>query len=473
MSATMVSVTVIDSDGTSDFAAPEGTTVAGLCAMLEIDLSLPSVRISYADGRPLEGGAVLGRDLPAGSTIALSSRVLSAQQLNEASARQENQWLSPALALVGFCFLILGAVSSLCLLPLLGDAALVGYQHVEEGPQWARAMSAIPLWVRALCSLICCVASVIPLFASRKVRSRPMLLLLLPALAGYSAIGFVSVAGIHALTIAPVVGVWVALIVSLAVVSLTVTPSALSALIAWVSATVLVTIGAIPFFSLINIAPLSVMVGVYLLLMAPRLALRVPDSQLVDASAVQTIASRIRQPPVQKPSPVTGGRMATVLGHTEARNTLLVVASSIFILAGGFWLPRRVVPVDDMGQGIASLVLIIAAIIVLLTAPRATRTHLGHILPRLTACALLYVLLFGGWITLPGSLGWMYPLIPLSIILILGIVTVIMTGFVEPKGHAALVGTILDFIQTFCTFALLPAAFMSSGLFLFAWRAVL
>lgn len=473
MSATMVSVTVIDSDGTSDFAAPEGTTVAGLCAMLEIDLSLPSVRISYADGRPLEGGAVLGRDLPAGSTIALSSRVLSAQQLNEASARQENQWLSPALALVGFCFLILGAVSSLCLLPLLGDAALVGYQHVEEGPQWARAMSAIPLWVRALCSLICCVTSVIPLFASRKVRSRPMLLLLLPALAGYSAIGFVAVAGIHALTIAPVVGVWVALIVSLAVVSLTVTPSALSALIAWVSATVLVTIGAIPFFSLINIAPLSVMVGVYLLLMAPRLALRVPDSQLVDASAVQTIASRVRQPPVQKPSPVTGGRMATVLGHTEARNTLLVVASSIFILAGGFWLPRRVVPVDDMGQGIASLVLIIAAIIVLLTAPRATRTHLGHILPRLTACALLYVLLFGDWITLPGTLGWMYPLIPLSIILILGIVTVIMTGFVEPKGHAALVGTILDFIQTFCTFALLPAAFMSSGLFLFAWRAVL
>lgn len=473
MSATMVSVTVIDSDGTSDFAAPEGTTVAGLCAMLEIDLSLPSVRISYADGRPLEGGAVLGRDLPAGSTIALSSRVLSAQQLNEASARQENQWLSPALALVGFCFLILGAVSSLCLLPLLGDAALVGYQHVEEGPQWARAMSAIPLWVRALCSLVCCIASVVPLFASRKVRSRPMLLLLLPALAGYSAIGFVAVAGIHALTIAPVVGVWVALIVSLAVVSLTVTPSALSALIAWVSATVLVTIGAIPFFSLINIAPLSVMVGVYLLLMAPRLALRVPDSQLVDASAVQTIASRIRQPPVQKPSPVTGGRMATVLGHTEARNTLLVVASSIFILAGGFWLPRRVVPVDDMGQGIASLVLIIAAIIVLLTAPRATRTHLGHILPRLTACALLYVLLFGDWITLPGSLGWMYPLIPLSIILILGIVTVIMTGFVEPKGHAALVGTILDFIQTFCTFALLPAAFMSSGLFLFAWRAVL
>ncbi len=100
MSATMVSVTVIDSDGTSDFAAPEGTTVAGLCAMLEIDLSLPSVRVSYADGRPLDGGAVLGRDLPAGSTIALSSRVLSAQQVNEArQERQRNQW-SPGPALL-------------------------------------------------------------------------------------------------------------------------------------------------------------------------------------------------------------------------------------------------------------------------------------------------------------------------------------------------------------------------------------
>lgn len=136
MSATMVSVTVIDSDGASDFAAPTGTTVAGLCAMLAIDLTLPSVRISYADGRPLDGAAVLGRDLPAGSTIALSSRVLSARQLNEASERYENQWLSPTLALVGLCFLLIGAVSSLCLLPMMGDAALSGLAHREDGPAW-------------------------------------------------------------------------------------------------------------------------------------------------------------------------------------------------------------------------------------------------------------------------------------------------------------------------------------------------
>lgn len=473
MSATMVSVTVIDSDGTSDFAAPEGTTVAGLCAMLEIDLSLPSVRVSYADGRPLEGSAVLGRDLPAGSTIALSSRVLSAQQLNEASARQDNQWLSPVLALVGLCFLVLGTVSALCLLPILGDAALAIYEHAEDGPLWAKTVSSVPVWLRAVCSLVCCIGSIAPLFVSRKVRSRPTLLLLMPALAGYSAIGLVSVADIHALTIAPVVGVWVALIVSLAVVSLTVTPSALSALLAWVCATVLITIDAFPLFSVIDIAPLAVMIGVYLFLMAPRLSLRVPDTQLIDVSAVQTVASRIRQPPVQKPSAVTGGRMAVVLGHTEARNTLLVVASAAFVLAGGIPLARTVRPDLDMEQGIAGLVLVIAAIIVLLTAPRATRTYLGRILPRLTALALLCALLVGDWTKVLKGVDWFFPLVPLCVLIVISVVTVVMTSIMETTNNAALIGTILDFVQSFCTFALLPAAVMASGLFSFAWRAVL
>ena len=466
MSATMVSVTVIDSDGTSDFAAPEGTTVAGLCAMLEIDLSLPSVRVSYADGRPLEGSAVLGRDLPAGSTIALSSRVLSAQQLNEASARQDNQWLSPVLALVGLCFLVLGTVSALCLLPILGDAALAIYEHAEDGPLWAKTVSSVPVWLRAVCSLVCCIGSTVPL-------SRPTLLLLMPALAGYSAIGLVSVADIHALTIAPVVGVWVALIVSLAVVSLTVTPSALSALLAWVCATVLITIDAFPLFSVIDIAPLAVMIGVYLFLMAPRLSLRVPDTQLIDVSAVQTVASRIRQPPVQKPSAVTGGRMAVVLGHTEARNTLLVVASTAFALAGGIPLARTVTPDLDMEQGIAGLVLVIAAIIVLLTAPRATRTYLGRILPRLTALALLCALLVGDWTKVLKGVDWFFPLVPLCVLIVISVVTVVMTSIMETTNNAALIGTILDFVQSFCTFALLPAAVMASGLFSFAWRAVL
>lgn len=478
MSATMVSVTVIDSDGASDFAAPEGTTVAGLCAMLAIDLTLPSVRVSYADGRPLDGGAVLGRDLPAGSTIALSSRVLSAQQVNEASERQENQWLSPVLALLGYCFIVIGAVSALCLLPMIADAALVGFAHPEDGPKWAVEATKIPLWARGACAAVCCAASILPLFASRAVRSRPALLLLMPALAGYSAIGFVSMAGIHALSVAPVIGVWVALAVSLAVVSLTATPTALSGLFAWIGATALVTIGAYPMFSLIDIAPLALLLGVFLFLMAPRFALRVPDSQLIDSTSVQTIASRIRQPPAQKPSTVTGGRMADALGHTDARYTLLVAASTLFILVGGIPLAYTVTPAITFGRGLGGFIFVIMSIVVLLTAPRGIRAHAGQILPRIAAAGVGCVFLFGQWSqslavgnreeTYP-----LFPLLPLVILLIVAVATVLWMTLHVPKGHAALSGTILDFVQTFCIFTLLPAAVMSSGLFEFAWRAVL
>lgn len=469
MSANMVSVTVIDQDGASDFAAPQGTTVAGLCAMLAIDLTVPSVRLTHADGRPLDSGSVLGQELPSGSMIALSSRVLSAQQINEASARQENQWLSPVLALVGLCFLLIGAISSLCLLPLVADAALSQFTHPEDGPTWALVASSIPIWLRILCSLICCAAAAAPLFVSRSVRSRPVMLLLMPALAGYSAIGFVSATGLHALSVAPVVGVWVAL----AVVSLTAAPSAISAMLAWVGATALVTISAYPLFHLIDIAPLAVVLGIYLLLMAPRLALRVPDSQLVDVSAVLTIASRIRQAPTQPPSPVTGGRMATALGHTGARNTLLVTASAIFVLAGGIPLARTVTPTIEMGRGLAGFILVIAAILTLLTAPRATRSHLGRILPRIGAAGLACAFLFGSWVQSWTAPVGMYPLIPMCVLVIVGISIAAWATLYEPQGHAALVGTILDFLQTFCIFTLFPAAFMASGLFAFAWRAVL
>ena len=478
MSATMVSVTVVDSDGTSDFAAPEGTTVAGLCAMLEIDLSLPSVHVSYADGRPLDGGAVLGRDLPAGSTIALSSRVLSAQQVNEASERQENQWLSPVLALLGYCFIVIGAVSALCLLPMIADAALVGFAHPEDGPKWAVEAAKIPLWARGACAAVCCAAAVLPLFASRAVRSRPVLLLLMPALAGYSAIGFVAMSGIHALSVAPVIGVWVALAVSLAVVSLTTTPTALSAFFAWIGATALVTIGAYPMFSLIDIAPLALLLGVFLFLMAPRFALRVPDSQLVDSASVQTIASRIRQPPAQKPSTLTGGRMADALGHTDARYTLLVAASTLFILVGGIPLAYTVTPAITLGRGLGGFIFVLMSIVTLLTAPRGIRTHAGQILPRVAAAGVGCAFLFGTWsqslaVGTREATYSLFPLLPLSILLIIAVATILWMTLHVPKGHAALAGTILDFVQTFCIFTLPPAAVISSGLFEFAWRAIL
>ena len=300
-----------------------------------------------------------------------------------------------------------------------------------------------------------------------------LLLLLMPALAGYSAIGFVSMAGIHALSLAPVVGVWVALVVSLAVLSLTNTPTALSAMMAWLGATVLVTIGAYPFFHLINIAPLALALGVFLFLMAPRFALRVPDSQLIDAAAVQTIASRIRQPMMVPPTPVTGGRMKTAIGHTDARYTLLLTASTLFTLAGGIPLARTVMPTVAMGRGVGGFVIVIASVVTLLTAPRGARTPMGRVLPRIGAAGIGCAFLFGAWVKSWAVGAQIYPVLPVCVLVLTGIALVAWMTLYEPKGHAALIGTILDFVQSFCIFTLLPAAIFSSGLFEFAWRAIL
>ena len=73
----------------------------------------------------------------------------------------------------------------------------------------------------------------------------------------------------------------------------------------------------------------------------------------------------------------------------------------------------------------------------------------------------------------PAKQRTLFPLLPLSILLIIAIATVLWMTLHVPKGDAALSGTILDFLQTFCIFTLLPAAVISSGLFEFAWRAVL
>ena len=212
--------------------------------------------------------------------------------------------------------------------------------------------------------------------------------------------------------------------------------------------------------------------------MAPRFALRVPDSQLIDSASVQTIASRIRQPPAQKPSTLTGGRMADALGHTNARYTLLVAASTLFILAGGIPLAYTVTPAITLGRGLAGFIFVIMSILVLLTAPRGVRTHAGQVLPRIAAAGVGCAFLFGQWsqslvVGNKNETYPLFPLLPLAILLIIAIVTVLWMTLHVPKGHAALSGTILDFVQTFCIFTLLPAAVISSGLFEFAWRAVL
>ena len=118
------------------------------------------------------------------------------------------------------------------------------------------------------------------------------------------------------------------------------------------------------------------------------------------------------------------------------------------------------------------------SILILLTAPRGVRTRAGQVLPRIAAAGVGCAFLFGTWsqslvVGKGKNTQSLFPLLPLAILLIIAIAMVLWMTLHVPKGHAALAGTILDFVQTFCIFTLLPAAVISSGLFEFAWRAVL
>lgn len=83
MVQSLARTTVIDQTGAHDYTVPAGTTIAGLMATITVDLSDPSLNVTTADGRKLDGGAIIGHDLPSGSVIALSrqteSRKIAAQ----------------------------------------------------------------------------------------------------------------------------------------------------------------------------------------------------------------------------------------------------------------------------------------------------------------------------------------------------------------------------------------------------------
>ena len=73
MAARLACATILDAEGRRDIAVPVGTTIAGLTAMLEIDLSDGLLRLTHADGRPADGAGVIGTDVPSGAVLAVNS----------------------------------------------------------------------------------------------------------------------------------------------------------------------------------------------------------------------------------------------------------------------------------------------------------------------------------------------------------------------------------------------------------------
>lgn len=116
MGNAQASITIVGGSRRDDYVIPVGMTIAGLLALIEVDLAKLSARLTLGGGRPVELGAVIGRDIPSGSVVTIVGSQESAQALAHDRQATSNRRFRPAMATLSFIF-----VSSL--LTLLGVVA--------------------------------------------------------------------------------------------------------------------------------------------------------------------------------------------------------------------------------------------------------------------------------------------------------------------------------------------------------------
>ena len=234
-------------------------------------------------------------------------------------------------------------------------------------------------------------------------------------------------------------------------------PAAASA-IAWGATALLVCAGLAAGATPANLAPVLLGLGVGAVLLAPRHALPVPESQLLDLPLLTTSAPAVRAAEVASPSRVTRRRMGHTLGWARAVTETTTVAGSVLAAASGFVMALRVDPGTLSGKtGLASLA---AAVLALALLPRGQRSRVVRTLPRVAATGLAA----GAAAALVGrglvaGTEVVAALVGLALVLVWG--AVLATR--EPR--SALLGRLADLVQGLALVLVVPTAFVASGLF--------
>ena len=154
MGNAQASITIVGGSRRDDYVIPVGMTIAGLLALIEVDLAKLSARLTLGGGRPVELGAVIGRDIPSGSVVTIVGSQESAQALAHDRQATSNRRFRPAMATLSFIF-----VSSL--LTLLGVVAptLALYTTGNELlPPWITGT-----WIRVALGSVCALIWMLPL----------------------------------------------------------------------------------------------------------------------------------------------------------------------------------------------------------------------------------------------------------------------------------------------------------------------
>lgn len=438
MRQSLAYATIVDRTGAHDYTVAEGTTVAGLMATIEVDLSDRSLNMTTSDGTAVDAGAIIGRDLPSGVVIAFSGQMESRRIATRAARLNEFPWLRPVLVDIVFLSSLVVAEGAALILPIIGF--------------WTPPVAA--RWITAVICVISCAAAITRV----RVRDQPWLVLSLSALFGATAAALVPLDAEFAMTATLLTMLWWALIGSLAAWAIyDFTLGALTARI-WAAAVFAASLSAYLEIDFVSAAPLLLTFAVLLTAFTPSLAIRVPETQLLDLPVVATTAGSLRRPEPSAPSKITMRRVLRTIedGRVRAQTLLLVCTATVLLSA-----PSVVQLMDHRTwEGRAAIALVICSWITLLIAGRNRRERSARILPRIAAIVLLVSALTSAPLT--SLFGMRMCAIALLVLGGAHLVSALVSVAHEPT---ALVSRILDILESLSLVILLPAAVYTAGAF--------
>lgn len=473
MGNAQASITIVGGSRRDDYVIPVGMTIAGLLALIEVDLAKLSARLTLGGGRPVELGAVIGRDIPSGSVVTIVGSQESAQALAHDRQATSNRRFRPAMATLSFIF-----VSSL--LTLLGVVAptLALYTTGNELlPPWITGT-----WIRVALGSVCALIWMLPL-ADRAHCSRGFALFGCCAASGIS-IGVAISPLPGSASLLPVIVSWSCLLLSGLVLFARSTASARVTVQGFAMIAAALTLASLSMLNTIRVAPLIFAASIIFVSLSPHLALQIPDHQILDLPLVMKRLPSIRLTVLPPPSRITPSRINKTLAEANFRShSILSSATIIAFVSGAATAYQLPVGGPVPYAGYTTLALCLLAVLALVTNSRAKRDHFTHYGPRVVALAVWVALFFAPeWnqfvVRSTGESAVQtlslarYVVLPLSLCLLALIVplTALIRSGREPS---ALVGRIIDIVQGFSLTLLLPAATYGSGLFDLVWRKVL
>ncbi|WP_454900213.1 hypothetical protein [Actinomyces sp.] len=473
MGQTQASITVVDSSQREDYVIPVGTTIAGLLALIEVDLTKLSARLTLGGGRPVDLGAVIGRDIPSGSVVTIVGAQESARAVADDQRSSNNLRFQPALVAVSFLFTAI----IVTLLGVVTPALALFHEDVNPLPSLMTAT-----WGRLALGIACGFIWLCPLIGPRNA-TRGFILVGCCAAAGVS-IAIAATPLPQSISLLPVTVAWSCLVVSGLVLFARPTASARVTVQCFALIAGTLTVAALSALSTIRFAPLIFTASIFFVALSPHLALQVPDHQVLDLPLVMKRLPSIRLTVLPPPSRITPMRVNKTLAEANDRARTILTSATIIAFVSGVITAYQMPIGEEMPYtGYATLALCLLAILALITNARSKRDRLTHYGPRAAALAI--------WIALFFAPGWdryilrstgesvaralmlaQHLVLPLSLCLLALIVpaTALIRSGREPS---ALVGRLIDIVQGLSLTLLLPAATYGSGLFDLVWRKVL